>query len=57
MTPPLTCDDCGASTAELREINAGEIYASIICAACFVSTAEASECNFTDFPMAQEASE
>lgn len=53
----LACDHCSADSPQLREINKGECYAQVICAACFPGTSEAAECEFRDFPTAQEASE
>lgn len=59
MTPihdRLSCDDCGDDCATLRETPRGP-FAAILCAACFGQTAQAAECNFTDYTLAQGASE
>lgn len=60
MTTPnahaLSCDLCGETTAELREVDLKGWVANLItCHACF--TAFDGENDFTDLKMAQEASE
>ncbi len=55
MEHHLCCDECGDATVELREIERGGWGDEIICAACFPATAEAGECDFTDYKIAQEA--
>jgi formylmethanofuran dehydrogenase subunit E len=62
MTPApiihtLSCDECGDTHVELREIERNGWGGEIICRACFPNTAESHECDFHDFRMAQEASE
>lgn len=57
MLHVLSCDDCGDAHVQLREIARSGWGGEIICAACFPNSREAANCDFTDFPMAQEASE
>lgn len=57
MLHVMSCDGCGDALTELREIVRNGWGGEIICAACFPNTREAENCDFTDFPMAQEASE
>lgn len=50
----LACDVCDEDVVTLRKLSRGW-FDVIVCSACFSGTDEAQECDFTDFPIAQQA--